>query len=285
MYESYFQLKASPFRLSPDPGFLYLGEVHRQALDFLEYGVHRGEGFIVVTGEIGAGKTVVLRALMHQLSRRKILLGELASSFVGVDDVVPLIAAAFGLNVDVATKGVVMPRLHGFLKGLAAAGRRSILMVDEAQNLSLDALEELRMLSNVQSDRRPLVQSFLVGQPELRDMLQQPRLLQLKQRVIASCHIGPLSQQATGEYVRHRLRRAGWRDDPAIAADALEAVYAATGGVPRQINALCERLMLDAYLARRHVIAAEHVVGVASELALELGGIDTIRQATATSTF
>jgi general secretion pathway protein A len=271
MYESFFGLSGKPFQLNPDPDFFFGSKGHRRALAYLEYGLHKGEGFIVITGEVGAGKTTLLQGLLRRLPDESIVAAQIVSTQVEADDLLRLVAAGFGLPAAGLDKAVLLNRLQEHLTGLHADGRRALLVVDEAQNLSPRAVEELRMLSNFQVGNQSMVQSFLVGQPEFRSVMQRPEMRQLKQRVIASYHLGPLDRHETQSYVEHRLRHVGWRDDPHFEPSAYDRIFAATGGVPRRINALCDRVMLGAYLGEQHVVSASDVEQVASELSDELG--------------
>jgi putative secretion ATPase (PEP-CTERM system associated) len=274
MYESHFGLSAKPFQLNPDPDFFFGSRGHKRALAYLEYGLHQGEGFIVITGDVGAGKTTLLRGLLRRIQNDAIVPVQIVSTQVDSDDLLRLVAAAFGLPSAGEDKSTLLTRLQQHFEALNDQGRRALLIVDEAQNLSQGAVEELRMLSNFQVGTRSLVQSFLVGQPEFRGILQRPEMSQLKQRVIASYHLGPLDVEETQAYIEHRLRHVGWSDNPHFDAAAFAQIHAASGGVPRRINTLCDRLLLAAYLGDKRVIGAGDVDTVASEMELELGGPD-----------
>ena len=271
MYEAFFGLSARPFQLNPDPDFFYGSRGHKRALAYLEYGLHQGEGFIVITGDVGAGKTTLLRNMLRRIPDHSVQAAQIVSTQVEADDLLRLVAAAFGVHHEGLDKSSLLIRLEEHFRQLHASRRRALLIIDEAQNLSQRAVEELRMLSNFQSGTTSLVQSFLVGQPEFREIMQRPEMRQLKQRVIASYHLGPLDRQETQHYVEHRLRHVGWQNDPAFSADAFDRVFAGTGGVPRRINTLCDRLLLGAFLAERHTISGTDVDEASSELADELG--------------
>lgn len=271
MYESHFSLSGPPFNLSPDPAFYFGSRGHSTALSYLKFGVFQGEGFIVVTGDIGAGKTTLLRTLLGDLDSAKVLAAQIVSTQLEPGDLLRAVALAFGI----ATKGLSKADLIGTIEAgltlLATQQRRALLIVDEAQNLSPDAIEELRMLSNFQLGNRALLQSFLVGQPELRKLLLSPSMEQFRQRVIASCHLGPLGAAETRGYIEHRLQLVGWQDRPHFDGDAFGAIHRWTGGVPRRINLLCNRLLLDCFLAGREAIDAAQVDGVAREIRAEMG--------------
>ena len=271
MYESFFGLTSNPFRLSPDPAFLFESRGHSKAHAYLRYGLSEGEGFIVITGDIGAGKTTLTQALMGEIDPQQVVGAQLVSTQLEADDLLRAVAIAFGLPARDLDKARLLDAVQAFLTSLASEGRRALLIVDEAQNLAPRAIEELRMLSNFQKDNRPLLQSFLVGQPELREMMRTPAMQQFRQRVIASCHLGPIDPDETGAYIEHRLRNAGWKGDPAFDPAAALAVHRATGGIPRRINALCNRLLIRAYLEGRHEINTGDVRQAADELRDELG--------------
>jgi putative secretion ATPase (PEP-CTERM system associated) len=271
MYESFYKFSGKPFQLIPDPSFFFASRGHGRAFAYLKYGIYQGDGFIVITGEIGAGKTTLLRALMDEVDTERIVLGQLVSTQLDADDLLKAVASAFGLPIADATKADTLAALEAFLRSLPGQGRRALLIVDEAQNLSQRAMEELRMLSNFQIGARPLLQSFLVGQPELRDIMRGPSLQQLRQRVIASYHLGPLAREEVRGYVRHRLERVGWEGDPEVKESIFDLVYQETGGVPRAINVLFNRLLFGAYLRERHSIAPDDVGETIRELHDEIG--------------
>lgn len=266
MYESYFRFSGKPFQLNPDPAFFYGSRGHKRAMAYLEYGLHQSEGFIVITGEIGAGKTTIVRSLLEELDPAKVVAANLVTTQIGADDTLRMVAAAFGVPSRSLDKAGLLLALETFLVSVAAAGKRALLIVDEAQNLTAAAVEELRMLSNFQLEDHALLQSFLVGQPEFRDIMQRGEMQQLRQRVIASYHLGPLDSQETRGYIEHRLRHVGWRDDPVFEDGAFSAIYGFTGGIPRRINTLCDRLLLAAFLSERHSISETDVGEVIDEL-------------------
>ncbi len=271
MYESFFGLTGKPFQLNPDPSFYYGSRGHKRAFAYLEYGLYQNEGFIIITGEIGAGKTTIVRSLLEQLDPAKVVAAQIVSTQLDADDMLRAVGVAFGLSVKAVDKAMLLASLEAFLCKLMVEKKRALLVVDEAQNLSSRAVEELRMLSNFQLGDQALLQSFLVGQPELREMMQGPQMQQLRQRVIASYHLGPLDQSETQAYIEHRLKHVGWKDDPRFEPACFELIHALTGGIPRRINTLCNRLLLAAFLAERHVLDTPDVQAVASEIRDELG--------------
>ena len=266
MYESFYGLSDKPFQLNPDPSFYYGSKEHRRAMAYLDYGLHKNEGFIVVTGEVGAGKTTVVRNLLNKLDAEKVVAAQVVTTQLNADDTLRMVAASFGLRVTNMSKSEMLLSIEAFLLKLSLQGKRGLLIVDEAQNLTPQAIEELRMLSNYQLETHALLQSFLIGQPEFRRMLESPEMLQLRQRVIAGCHIGPLDRDETRAYIEHRLSHVGWHNDPSFEPTAYEAIFEASDGIPRRINTVCDRLLLSGYLAGRHVISAEDVKEAAREI-------------------
>jgi general secretion pathway protein A len=265
MYEAFYELTSKPFQLNPDPSFYFASKQHRRAKAYLEYGVSRNEGFIVITGEIGAGKTMVLRSLIEGLSGSNVVTGHLVTTQLGAEDTLRMVGAAFGFRVKDVPKSELLITLEAFLISQTSKGKRCLLIVDEAQNLTLRAVEELRMLSNFQFGNQALLQSFLVGQPEFREILQQPEMEQFRQRVAATCHIGPLDVDETRAYIEHRLKCAGSTGKPSFEPGAFEAIFRASDGIPRRINAVCDRLLLAGFLSGRSHISAEDVAEVVKE--------------------
>ena len=273
MYESFYHFTGKPFQLNPDPTFYFASKGHSRAFAYLKYGIYQGDGFIVITGDIGAGKTTLLRVLMEEIDTDRIVLAQLVSTQLEADDLLQAVCSAFRLPTSGLTKADRLAALEVFLRSLPEQGKRALLIVDEAQNLTLGAMEELRMLSNFQIGARPLVQSFLVGQPELRAIMRSPSLQQLRQRIIASYHLGPLAREEVRAYVRHRLTQVGWSGDPEIQDSIFDSMYEETGGVPRLINALCNRLLFGAYLDSKHSIGPAEMRETIRELRDEIGQI------------
>ncbi len=269
MYEAFYGLASKPFQLNPDPQFYFASKQHRRAKAYLEYGVSRNEGFIVITGEIGAGKTMVLRSLIESLNGSNVITGHLVTTQLGAEDTLRMVGAAFGFRVKDVPKSELLITLEAFLISQTSKGKRCLLVVDEAQNLTPRAVEELRMLSNFQFGNQALLQSFLVGQPEFREILQRPEMEQFRQRVAATCHIGPLDHDETRAYIEHRLRCAGSTGKPSFEPAAFEGVHQASGGIPRRINALCDRLLLAGFLAGRTHLTENDVTEVVHEFEQE----------------
>ena len=258
MYEAFYGLTSKPFQLNPDPSFYFGSKQHSRAKAYLEYGVSRHEGFVVITGEIGAGKTTILRTLIDSLHGSDVVIGHLVTTQLGAEDTLRMVGAAFGFHVKDVSKAQLLITLEAFLVNQTSQGKRCLLIVDEAQNLTAQAVEELRMLSNFQFGNQALLQSFMVGQPEFREILQRPEMEQFRQRVAATCHIGPLDTEETQRYIEHRLACAGANGKPSFEPAAFNAVFKATRGIPRRINSLCDRLLLLGFLAEKtHLTCAD----------------------------
>ena len=269
MYESFYGLSNKPFQLNPDPSFYFGSKQHRRAKAYLDYGVSRNEGFIVITGEIGAGKTTLLRALIEGLHGSNVVVGHLVTTQLGAEDTLRMVGASFGFKVKDVPKSELLITLEAFLISQTSKGKRCLLIVDEAQNLTPKAVEELRMLSNFQFGNQALMQSFLVGQPEFREILQRPEMEQFRQRVAATCHIGPMDLDETQHYIEHRLKCAGSTGKPSFEPAAFEAIFKASGGIPRRINSLCDRLLLAGFLAGKTHLEVTDVNEVVREFAQE----------------
>jgi len=284
MYESFYGLTGKPFQLNPDPAFFFRSRGHGRAMAYLDYGVHQAEGFIVVTGDVGAGKTTLVRNLLRTLAPGNLVAKQIVSTQLDADDMLRMVAGAFfGVQPELPDKAGLLLGLERYFRRLQLEGKRALLIVDEAQNLTPRAVEELRMLSNFQTNERSLLQSFLLGQPEFRQIMQQPEMRQLRQRVIASYHLGPLGPEETESYVKHRLGLVGWTNDPTFEPEAFPALHEATGGVPRQINVLCDRVLLATFLGEKHTVTESDVTDVAEELRTELRGGLTHEEAEAAS--
>ncbi len=266
MYEEYFHLSDAPFRLNPDPRFFYGSRSHNKAMAYLHYGLKQAEGFIVITGPVGAGKSMVISHLLDQLNASNIVAANLLTSNIEPEDLLSQILSAFRIEPEGEGRTGEIEAFEDYLFDQLNRGRRVLLIIDEAQNLPFKTLEELRMLSNIDYEGTPLFQVFLVGQPEFRTIMEQPNMEQLRQRVIASYHLENLSEEETRDYIMHRLSVAGWREDPAFADNAFSAIHEATTGLPRRVNTLCNRLMLYCSLEEKHEVTVEVVETVCAEL-------------------
>ena len=267
MYTDHYGLAERPFQLTPDARYWFESRTHKKAMAYLGYGLAQGEGFIVITGEIGAGKSTLVAHLMATIDRERLNAISLVSTQVGGDDVLRLAAQGLGIATDGLAKAQLLDRVERKLFEEASRGRRSLLIVDEAQNLSVAALEELRMLSNFQAQGRALIQIFLLGQPEFRDHLKEGGCLeQLRQRIIASHHLEAMEPSEVEPYIVHRLTVAGWRGRPAFAPDAFAALHGASAGIPRRLNQLANRLLLFASVEQRDLIDAAAVEAVLADL-------------------
>jgi general secretion pathway protein A len=264
MYERFYQLRERPFSLSPDPDYLYPSRVHREALSYLRYGIEGHAGFVVITGEIGSGKTTLLQTLLRGLDRETTL-ARIVNTMLDPRELLEAILLDLGLEPD-AGKPAMLRQLAEFLVRERQDGRLVLLVIDEAQNLGLAALEELRMLSNLETEKSKLLQMVLVGQPDLRDTLARPELEQLRQRVTVSYHLGPLDAEETAAYINHRLRRAAAGPPLEFPPEVTELVHRRSRGVPRIINVIADAILLFGYGAERLEIDRD----LAEEVMVEL---------------
>jgi putative secretion ATPase (PEP-CTERM system associated) len=272
VYESFYHLQAKPFRLSPDPGFFFESRGHKRALAYLRYGLNQGEGFVVITGAPGTGKTTLAQILLREMNESDMVVAHLTTTQLEADDMLRMVAASFGLRYEGLDKTGLLKTLEAFLLARSRERKRALLVVDEAQNLPARSLEELRMLSNLQVADQALLQTFLLGQTQFRQMLEHPDLEQLRQRVIANYHLGELAQDECASYIESRLRQVGWTGDPHFTECAYEVIYEYTEGVPRRINMLCDRIMLFGCLEECHKIDAAVLREVTDELQQEVSG-------------
>ena len=279
MFASFYNLSGLPFLLTPDTRFFYGSSGHSRAISHLVYGLSQQEGFIVITGEVGAGKTTLVEQLWAQLDRKTYVMARVVTTQVSGDDLLRLAMANFGLGEAPGTdKSTLLRRFEHMVRDQRKLGRRCLLVIDEVQNLSVPALEELRMLSNLTVDGKASLQTILLGQPQFRPIMASPDLDQLRQRVLASYHLGPLSEAETRQYIEHRLRMVDWRGDPAWDEAAFAAIHRHTGGIPRRINTLCSRVLLFGALEETHTITADMVEATADELNRDLGaGLEPVR--------
>jgi len=272
VYEEFYHLSAKPFRLSPDPGFFFPSRGHKRALAYLRYGLSQDEGFVVITGAPGTGKTTLAQILLREMDQTKLVVAHLTTSQLDSDELLRMISAALGLRFDGVNKAGLLKTLEAFLLARSREQKRVLLVIDEAQNLPAKSLEELRMLSNLQVGDKALVQTFLLGQAQFRQKLDHPDLEQFSQRVIANYHLSELAEDECKDYIETRLTHVGWVNDPVFTSDAYRGVYEYTKGVPRRINMLCDRLMLFGCLEERHEIDNKVLKEVTEELQQEISG-------------
>jgi general secretion pathway protein A len=242
MYEAFYSFRKKPFELSPDPNFLFKSQRHQKALSYLEYGLSENVGFLVLTGDVGCGKTTTAKYVIRELGR-SFVLSYVAHTHLSSDQVLKMIIAGFGLPTQMGEKSNSLDVLTRFLLTMRKKGKRALVVIDEAQNLTAMALEEIRMLSNIQNDSGALIQILLIGQPELLRTLKKPAMRQLAQRVAVHFHLTGLERQETAEYIAYRLEMVGGQRDLFTAA-AVDRIFALSGGVPRLINLICEAALV-----------------------------------------
>ncbi|MXO72326.1 XrtA/PEP-CTERM system-associated ATPase [Alteraurantiacibacter buctensis] len=270
MFDDYYGLTGKPFQLTPDPEFYFRSVTHRKALSYLGYGLAQGEGFIVITGEVGAGKSTLVAHMMASIDPNQVTVAQVVTSKLDGEEIVHVVAQAFGLDIEGHDKASALGSIESFLHEEARAGRRCLLVVDESQNLTVAALEELRMLSNFQLGSHPLLQTLLLGQPEFRATLQShPDLEQLRQRVIAAHHLDPMQKGEIEPYIVHRLQKVGWNGNPAFDQRVFTEIFDASGGIPRRVNQIANRLMLLGAVEERGRIDAAMLHNVLAEMDAE----------------
>jgi len=265
MYERFYDLRERPFALSPDPEYLYPSRVHREALDYLRYGLESHAGFVVITGEIGSGKTTLLQTLLRGLDSQTTV-GRIVNTILEPRELLETIMIDFGLDPGGRSKPLLLRDLAQYLVDQRLAGRLVLLVIDEAQNLSLGALEELRMLSNLETEKSKLLQIVLVGQPNLREKLISPELEQLRQRITVSYHLTPLDPEETANYINHRLRRASLGATLEFPRDATDVIHARSRGIPRIVNVICDAALVFGYAEERRQIDLPLIREVLTEL-------------------
>jgi len=267
MYKEYFGLKENPFSIAPDPHYFYMSKGHREALAHLVYGINSDGGFILITGEVGTGKTTVCRCLLEQLPENAEI-AFILNPKLTVEELLATICDEFGISYPEGNKSnkVFVSAIYEYLLHIPEKGRRAILIIEEAQNLSMEVLEQIRLLTNLETSQRKLLQIILLGQPELRKMLAQSQLRQLSQRVTARYHLGPLSKDETFEYVNHRLSVAGLNRGQLFSKGAMKHLFRLTGGIPRLINLICDRALLGAYVQGKDHVDRKTLMTAAREV-------------------
>jgi putative secretion ATPase (PEP-CTERM system associated) len=278
MYENYYGFTERPFQLSPDPRFFFATSHHQRALSYLQYGLDQGEGFIVITGPIGTGKTTIARNLLANIADENIIAAQLVTTKLSPKELLDLVAAEFNITVTGNSKADLLQNIEKFLIQLHKQGKRALLLVDEAQNLPAETVEELRMLSNFQLDNKPLIQSFLLGQEELKAIISSPNMEQFRQRIIASAHLKPLTTAELKDYINHRLSQANCNKETLFSDDGFQLIFEKTLGVPRKINIFVDRLLLFGFLEDLSHINCQAINEVANEMSVELTGSLTKKQ-------
>jgi general secretion pathway protein A len=266
MYDEHYGLSGRPFQLTPDSAFWFDTATHRKAMAYLGYGLSQGEGFIVITGAPGAGKTTLVGHLMDNIDRERLNVIRIVTSQVKSEDLLHLVAAGLGSDTTGLAKAQTLAAIEKGLHAVARAGKRTLLIVDEAQALPMDSLEELRMLSNFQAGGYPLLQIFLLGQPEFRELFADPRLEQLRQRVIAMHQLDPMGLEELEPYLVHRLSVVGWNGRPRFEKDAIAAIHRWSGGIPRKVNQLAGRVMLFGAIEQLDSFSGGDVATVIADL-------------------
>ncbi|MBC3765749.1 XrtA/PEP-CTERM system-associated ATPase [Neptunicella marina] len=270
MYEQFYGLNNKPFQLTPDPEFFFASKLHKRALSYLEYGLSQSEGFIVITGEIGTGKTTIANSLLSQINHQNIVSAQIVTPKLSPDELVRMVASKFSLEIGGKTKTETLEALERYLIQLQEQGKRALLLVDEAQNLPLETIEELRMLSNFQINGKPLLQSFLLGQSELQDIIRAPNMEQFRQRIVASCHLSALSEEECKNYIEFRMHHAGWNGNSLFSEQAHKAIFEFTGGVPRKINTFVDRSLLYGFLEELTFLDVDDIEAVSKEVSDEM---------------
>jgi len=266
MYEAFYHLNSNPFRLTPDPKFCFSHAGYQSAREYLDYALKLGEGFIMVTGQPGTGKTTLAETFLKDVDTTRVSAKRIAVSGLEANDLLRAVAYAYGIEASGLDKATLRHRIQQYFVLQEQRGRRALLIIDEAQGLPPSSLEELRLLADLQAGLRPLMQLFLVGQESLRDLMSTPGMNQFQQRIIATCHLKPLGLRETRAYIKHRLWQAGWKGDPELTGAALLAIHQFTRGVPRHINKLCNRLLVLGYGKGKHILDEGEVQSISAEL-------------------
>lgn len=266
IYRSVYNLKGQPFRLSPDYRFSFGHRSYEDAKSYLKYAINEGEGIVAITGAPGTGKTTLIASLIAELDQTQVRVGVVTNVQLDAGHLVAMVADAFSLELDPSENASLMTQFRRFLVHQCEAGRRVILIVDEAQGLSPELLEELRLMSNLQHNTQLLLQVFLVGQESLMDIMRSPGMEQLHQRLIAAAQLKPLTEEETVDYIEHRLRIVGWQGDPRFSDEVYNLVHKFSAGIPRRINLICHRLFLQSGLREKHKLLGGDALHVIVEL-------------------
>jgi general secretion pathway protein A len=266
MYQHFYQFTSNPFRLAPEPDFCFSHTGYRRAREYLEFALAQGEGFVMVTGRPGTGKTMLVETFLKTVKAGEVIARRIAVSSYGADDLLRAVAYAYGIEAAGLEKGTLRHRIQQFFMQQERSGRRVLLIIDEAQTLSHAALEELRILADMQTESRLMLQLFLVGQESLQELMDIAEMEQFQQRVIANYHLTPLNLEDTRSYIEHRLRQAGWSGDPEFSSAAVLGIYQLSKGVPRHINKICNRLLLLGYGKGSHTIDEQDVLEISAEM-------------------
>lgn len=280
MYQAFYKLHGKPFQLTPDPSMLFPSKGHQRAMSYLLYGFDKGEGFVMITGAVGTGKTLLIQKLFQELDNRNIAMASIASANLDGEDILPAVASAFGLPFERRSKESLLQDIKQHLLTLSGRHSHALLVVDEAQTLTPTALEMLRILSNLENQGRALLQVFLVGQGELRRTIISNHMEQLRQRIIASHRLEPLDAEECKAYIVHRLHAVGWNNDPALAPQVFSGVFQASRGIPRKINLIMDRLLLHGYLEELHQLDHAALATVLDEIDEEMAGVPTTLEPT-----
>ena len=266
MYQKFFGLRESPFNVNPDPRYLYMTKQTQEALAGLTYGIQNRKGFILLTGEVGTGKTTLINQLLDWLRAQRMSTAFIFNSRLEVNQLFDFIMADFEIPCESREKSQVLLRLNHWLLERYRTGGTAVLIIDEAQNLSTDVLEEIRLLTNLETSTEKLLQIVLCGQPELEEKLRQPQLRQLRQRITLRCHTSPLTLDETFKYIGERLRIGGANGEPIFSKEAVHAVHNYSRGIPRVVNSLCEHSLINTYVEQERVVTPKVVEDIAREL-------------------
>ncbi len=273
MYQAFYKLQGKPFQLTPDPAMLFPSKGHKRAMAYLLYGLEQGEGFVMITGAVGTGKTLLIQKLFEELAHRDIAMASIASANLDGEDILPAVASAFELTYEGRSKEALLHDVKQHLMKLRDRHSHALLVVDEAQTLTPAALEMLRILSNFEVRGHALLQVFLIGQVELQRTIVDNRMEQLRQRIVASHKLEPMGPEESREYILHRLHAVGWNNDPELAPGIYAGVYLASCGIPRKVNLIMDRLLLHGYLEELHDLSQAALTVVLDEIHEEMAGV------------